>query len=386
MSFIEAAKTKAELGLEWATKWHMKIMPWVIGWVTFFLAMGVLANKAGYPGLNFILAAVALIVAVFFLTKPFFISVVFGAGAGTEGLPDFKFADILDKGFAGMPNLELEKFFGAGGKLIQETAKKVAHLLLFLTVLFVVLGTFPLSDTRYALPALIVLAGFGLWSSLYATKSVWYKRITLTILLVAGAIVFFKLYYPKDEVEKIDEARNSFREERLSEELRPLIRKSGEGIKLTEEEAIVLEKARAKKAKQSLLKKVGTYFHGMEIEYQVPSNIAPENLKPICGIAPGEYSIHVSEGSRLLINAGGTMAYEPLAGKPHVSLPQKLHRPDYRPFGLMINGGGDGEEIIVNKSGCAVVSFNTMFGQDEAFRTGELKVVNSTILFRLQPE
>lgn len=386
MSFIGSAVTQAERGLEWANKWHQTIVLWTMIGAMIILSLGALANVAGFAGLNFALAALTLLVGIFFLTKPAFVLSVFGIGLTAKGLPDIKVREMLQNGVSALPNFELERMIGAGWDAVQATMRRAAQALFFLTTVLIVLGTFPVGDAKFILPAFVVLAAFGFWAALFTKGNVWYRNITIGLLVVATGIILFKLYDRPGIVERIEEARAAQREQRIEKALEPVLRKAEHGIKLTREEAILFEKAKKREAEKSWVTKWSTKWQGRTIEYKVPENIAPENLPPVCGIPKGEYSIHVSEGSRLLINAGGTMISEPLTGPPHISRPEQLHRSDYRPFGLMINGAGDGEKVIVDEQGCAVVSFNTMFAQDDEFRSGTWKAKLTTILFRLKPE
>jgi hypothetical protein len=104
--------------------------------------------------------------------------------------------------------------------------------------------------------ALVVLTGFGFWSALFAKGNVWYRRITIAILLVSGSIIFFKMYDPKDKIERIEAAQEAYRAQLIDEALTPILRKAEHGVKLTADEAQVLEKAKSREEKNSLLSKI----------------------------------------------------------------------------------------------------------------------------------
>ncbi len=297
MSFIDAGFTQAEKALEWANKWHQTVVLWTIVGGTFTIVLGVLANLVGIPGFNFVLATVALLAGIFFLTKPVIVLSVFGIGSLTGGLPNPKISDILTKGFAGLPDFELKKFLGAGWKAIEATAHQVAHVLFFLTVLFVVLGTFPISDPTLVLPALVILTGFGFWSALFAKGNVWYRRVTIAILLVSGSIIFFQMYDPKGKIERIEAAQEAYRAQLIDEALTPILRKAENGVKLTADEAQVLEKAKAREKERSVMNTANRFFTDGE------QDVTIDSLNPvqICGLPSSARRFTIVGGEPLIV-------------------------------------------------------------------------------------
>ncbi len=387
MSFMHASATQGKQILEWASTWHQTVVLWTIVGTVFALALGVLANMAGFPGFNFVLAAITLLAGIFFLTKPVLVLSVFGIGSFTSGLPDIKLGEILRNGVGSLPNFELEKIFGSGWDAIKATAHKVAHVFFLLAVVFVVLGTFPISDATLVVPALVVLTGFGLWSALFAKGHVWYRNITIGILLIAGGITFFKLYDPESKVERIEEARAAHQEALIDEALTPVLRKAENGIKLTKEEVRILDAAKSLEESRSIITKVKAFALGRVIEYRVPSNIAPENLKPICGVPSGEYRLEVSDGSRLGIgqrDQPGTSTVALTGRADRIARSDQLRRQDYRPYGFMLNGSGHEETVAVARDGCLLPSFNLTFEQEDLFRDRLWLVKHSTIRFVLK--
>lgn len=387
MSFTKATITQGEKALEWANRWHQTVVLWTIAGAVFVLALAVLANMAGFPKLNFVLAAASLVIGIFFLTKPLFVLSVFGLGSLANGLPDTKLGEILRNGVESLPNFELEKMLGAGWDAIKATVHQVAHVFFFLTVLFVVLGTFPISNPTLVLPAIVILAGIGIWAALFTKDHVWYGRITVGILVLSGVVVFFKMYDHASRVERIEEARAAHQEQLVEEALTPMLRKAENGIKLTKEEVRILDAAKKREESRSIAKRVETFIFGRTIEYRVPSDIAPENLKPICGIPPGEYRLEVSDGSRLGIGQRGQPGVSTIAltGRAdRIARTDQLRRQDYRPYGFMLNGSGHDEMVAVAEDGCLFPSFNLTFEQEGLFRNGQWLARNSTILFVLK--
>ncbi|MBP9751594.1 MAG: hypothetical protein KBD19_01905 [Candidatus Moranbacteria bacterium] len=392
---MTAATTQAEKALEWANKWHQTVVLWTIVGGTFVVMLGVFANLVGFPGFNFILATVALLAGIFFLTKPVIVLSVFGIGSLTSGLPNFKTSDVLTKGFAGLPDFELKKFLGAGWAAIEATAHQVAHVFFFLTVLFVVLGTFPISDPTLVLPALVVLTGFGFWSALFARGNTWYRRITFAILLVSGIMVFFKMYstYTPSETEKVAETLLEQNATQLDRNDAAYIATQGgfaekakKGELTDEQKRQLAFAANSKPIHKRVVSFVEERLGVVTIEYKIPQNIADE--KKVCGIPPGEYRLEVSEGSRLGISQSGQPGTSTVAltGRAdQIARNDQLRRQDYRPFGFMLNGSGHDEPVTIGKNGCATPSFNLTFEQEDLFRSGQwLAKGDQLVLFRLK--
>lgn len=384
MSFSSAATVQAEKFLEWANKWHQTVILWTIVGATFAIALGVLANMAGVPGFNFILAAIALLAGIFFLTKPMVVLSVFGFGSLTGGLPDLKIGEIL-KG--NVPNFEIKKFLGAGWDAIRVTAHQVAHVFFFLTVLFVVLGTFPISQPALVLPALVILTGFGLWSALFAKGSIWYRRITIAILLVSGGVIFFKMYEPqKSLTERVEAAQEQNRDKLVDDALKPILRKAEGGYKLSKDENELLQAAKEREESRSLAKKAETFLRGRVIEYRVPSNIAPENLKPICGIPNGEYILDLADNTPLRLkirDESGIWSQQYIDLKDHTRISSSFPDDRYPTYGVYSNGIRVGGKLRVT-NGCISQSFNLRHDVENWFRQGTYEVEPTTLKLLLK--
>lgn len=339
MSFTHASAIQGKQILEWANKWHQTVILWTIVGAVFALALGVLANMAGFPGFNFIFAAITLLAGIFFLTKPAIVLSVAGIGSLTSGLPDIKLGEILRNGVASLPNFELEKIFGAGWDAIKATAHKVAHVFFLLAVVFVVLGTFPISDATLVVPALVVLTGFGLWSALFAKGHVWYRNITIGILLIAGGITFFKLYDPESKVERIEEARTAHQEALIDEALTPVLRKAENGIKLTREEIRVLDVAKNREESRSIVKRAENAFSRIGYKKTVLYEVKSLRDGTICGILPGAWIFRMKQSTLVTVfEEEGPNRYE------------------INGF-ITANGSPVGEKTIVGKDGCVTISF-----------------------------
>lgn len=341
MSFTKAALTQGERALEWANGWHQTVVLWTVAGSAFVLALAVLANMAGFPEFNFVLAAATLVIGIFFLTKPAFVLSVFGIGSLANGLPDTKLGEILRNGVGSLPNFELEKMLGAGWDAVKATTHKVAHALFLLTVILIVLGMFPIGDARFVLPALVVLTGFGLWSALFVEKNgmLWYRNITIGILIVTSGIILFKMYDHASKVERIEEARVAHQERLIEEALTPMLRKAENGIRLTKEEVRILDAAKKREENRSVLKQAENALAKIGYKKTVLYEIKSLRDGKICGIMPGTWTFSMKQSTLVTVfEEEGPNLYE------------------INGF-ITVNGSPVGEKTTIGKDGCVTVSF-----------------------------
>jgi hypothetical protein len=224
---------------------------------------------------------------------------------------------------------------------------------------------------------------------------VWFKRvIILSVMFLAGKALV-GMYYEQTEAAKVAEEFLAQNEKQLDKNDAAYIAKQGgfaekaaNGELTPEQERKLLFAANG----QPIHKKAATFVESrlgvIKVEYQVPSDIAPERLKPICGLPPGEYELEVSDGSRLGISQSGQPGVSTVALTGHagqIARPDQLRRQDYRPYGFMLNGSGHGESVTIGKNGCALPSFNLTFEQEDLFRNGQWLTGGSPIiLFRIK--
>ena len=79
-----------------ANRWHKVGFLYAVAGSSFLIVLGVLANVAGFAGLNFLFAAVTIISALYFLTKPAMVLTGFGFGALLSGLSDLSLKESLE--------------------------------------------------------------------------------------------------------------------------------------------------------------------------------------------------------------------------------------------------------------------------------------------------
>jgi len=165
----------AKILLEKANHWHKLGFLYAVSGSSFLIVLGVLANVAGFPGLNFLLATVTIITSLYFLTKPEHVLTTFGFGAIVSGLSNFNLKDSLDCGLSDLKN----------------SIKPIGLLFLFVTIVFVTLATFPIANAAMVLPLIVTLAGLQLTT---IVKRPGYKMFVVTILLFSGCLTLYKMY------------------------------------------------------------------------------------------------------------------------------------------------------------------------------------------------
>lgn len=168
----------------------------VIGAIVLVI-LGVKFNRWDMAGANFILALVFLIVWAFFEFHPAGLLVTFGLG-GLNGLPkNWSLNQFIREGT--LPDLQLSEVIRQGFELIKKLSYYSMHIAFFMTVMFMVLGTFELKTAKAVLPVFIALAGIGLWSILAKVHPKWYFRVTGILLFVSLAIFLYKGFVSGDD-------------------------------------------------------------------------------------------------------------------------------------------------------------------------------------------
>lgn len=281
--------------------------------------LGVIANRAGMPLWNFIFAAVFLVVWLFLEFHPKGLLVVFGVG-GLNGLPkDWGINQLIRDGK--LPDLRLSEVVKQGFELIKKLSYYSAHVAFFVTVMFVVLGTFELKTASAVLPVFVLLAAIGLWSILAKVPAKWYFRITGLILLVSIVIFLYKGF-----VDGGDEVSASA----STSEPAP---KKGNSFK---------------KAYADL-----TYKRTFDLEISSFQDVE------MCGVRPGtrKFSVPNNDRGRIYVQVEGMRSDITSA--------------------IRLNGTLPGEEFEVEKNGCVTVSF--AYAKGAKYLTIERRVINFTV-------
>lgn len=204
MALIDNAKNL----LEKANRVHKVGFLYALSVSAFLIIIGVLANIAGFAGLNSLFAAITIITALYFLTKPAAVLTALGFSAILSSLTDLNLI-----------------------KSLETSIKPIGLLFLFVTVVFVTLATFPIANAGMVLPLIVILAGLKLTT---IVQKPGYKLIVLGILLFSGGITLYKMYVRPTKTAIVAEEFLKMNQENLDrqkaneiEKLREYVKKGG---------------------------------------------------------------------------------------------------------------------------------------------------------------
>ncbi len=201
MALIDNAK----ILLEKANRLHKVGFLYALSVSAFLIIIGVLANIGGVPGLNFFFAAITIITALYFLTKPAAVLTTLG------------FSTIL----CSLTDLNLRKS-------LETSIKPIGLLFLFVTVVFVTLATFPIANAGMVLPLIVILAGLKLTT---IVPKPGYKLIVLGILLFSGGLTLYKMYVRPTKTAIVAEEFLKMNQENLDKQKADEIEKLREYVK-----------------------------------------------------------------------------------------------------------------------------------------------------------
>jgi len=276
--------------MEKANRWHKVGFLYAVAGSSFLIVLGVLANVAGFAGLNFLFAAVTIISALYFLTKPAMVLTGFGFGALLSGLSDLSLKESLEA-----------------------SIKPIGLLFLFVTIVFVTLATFPIANAAMVLPLIVVLAGLQLAT---LVKRPGYKMLVVTILLFSGCLTLYKMYVRPTKTALAAGEILKMNQENLDKQKANDIEKLREKLKngqvLTPEEIKLVEENVAASKGESFFEKIGAFFAAKpqtvsSNELAVPA--APAAATPAPAAAPAPVlaaEIQLSVGQEY---GGGIIAY-----------------------------------------------------------------------------
>jgi hypothetical protein len=242
------------------------------------------------PGLmlrSYIIAVLGLLFWAFVRHFPDALGVMVGLGT-IKGLPDFKLGEFLKNGT--LPNFDRKVVGDAILDTFQKFWKVLDHLMLFFLVLCVVFGTLPIENPSGVIGALVCLAGIGLWSMLFAKVVVWYRRITIGILLVAISVMLYGTYMhfrPQDatieQVETVLERNEDARQNKIAK----LLLEGAKKGTTTAAERELIKSMSAEKKERGLGGVVGVY-KDLTYKKQVVYTVRDfQDGAPICGIRNG---------------------------------------------------------------------------------------------------
>ncbi len=270
---------EAQILLEKANRWHKVGFLYAVSGSTFLIVIGVLANIAGFAGLNFLFAAITIITALYFLTKPEHLLTTFGFGAIVSGLSDFN----------------LKKSLECGISALTDSFKPIGLLFLFVTVVFVTLATFPIANAAMVLPLIVILAGLKLTA---IVQRPGYKMFVLAILLFSGSVTLYKMYVLPTRTSIVADEFLKMNQENLDKQKAGEIEKLREYMKnggvLTPEQLkqieLIEENVNASKN--------NSFFENLNIFHSGNSQIAPAKEQVV---TPQQVSEIVNQGNEKFV-------------------------------------------------------------------------------------
>ena len=224
--------------MEKANQWHKVGFLYAVAGSSFLIVLGVLANVAGFAGLNFLFAAVTIISALYFLTKPAMVLAGFGFSALLSGLSDLSLKESLEA-----------------------SIKPIGLLFLFVTIVFVTLATFPIANAAMVLPLIVILAGLQLAT---LVKRPGYKMVVVTILMFSGCLTLYKMYVRPTKTAlaagEILKMNQENQDKQKADDIEKLREKLKHGQVLTPEEIKLVEENVAASKGDSFFEKIGAFF------------------------------------------------------------------------------------------------------------------------------
>jgi hypothetical protein len=250
------------------------------------ISLGVFFNQAGIKGGNFVIAAIFLVAWAFFTFYPAFLAIAFGLGS-LDGLPkDWSLKRLLKE--SDIPDLQLSEVITKGLEFVKKVVRWSSHLALFVTTVFVILGSWDIVNPRVILPVFVVLAGIGLLSSVFPTKTIWYRRTVTAILFVSLTGLLYTGYHyfhPQDKtVDEVEAALRRNEDNKMDRAVQAVLQKIRRDEILTEDEEKLLKQAKQERNARSLKGAVSNFFYTKTLE--VPVSSLSEEVE-ISGVEPG---------------------------------------------------------------------------------------------------
>jgi hypothetical protein len=233
----------------------------------------------------------------------------------------------------------------------------------------------------------------GIYSLLWG-GNVWFKRVVIFSAVFLAGKALVGMHYEQTETEKVAEQLLAQYEEQRDRNNATHIAKSGIAVAAARGELTPEDKRKLQFAKNGapILKRIsaeGEEFLGViRVEYQVPSNIAPENLKPICGIPPGEYEFTLGGSPHLTL-----VVNDPVSGMSRTTLniadwskagKGGVSYPEYIPGGMLLNDIPMRKKIVVGSDGCARPRFNWPENEIDHFRNRIFSIEKTTLMVVLR--
>lgn len=265
---------------------------------------------------NFYIAGIFAIVLGFVVFFPHTIAGAFGLGIPGE-LPNVSIGKIFREGLGAIPDFDGKKIAESGWNMVVRLVWLIAHIMYFVIIMGVVFGTWGIRNTGLVWPILIALLGVGIGVALFFKGSVWYKRVTMSILAISiGAMLYgtYVHFHPQDQtiakIETIHERQDDTKKDDIAKVLLKGVKGTGltnaekSALKEMEEQRIGIEKLGAEE--QKMLKKLQAeqgdrQFGGLvgkwnDLRYEKKFPFVVENFSggKLEGVRPGNRKFSVT--------------------------------------------------------------------------------------------
>lgn len=182
-----------------------KVLYWV-GMLS-LLALTPLCVVLSYMEMTAMIAVIniALILVLgFYATSPAAFIGVFSAGAAAKlGSYNWTWRNIfVDEAFV-FPDIQLSEAAKQGWEAYLAALKLPAHILLVAITAGTVLALLRIEHPMYAMVFFPAMVAIGLWTFIHASKAVWYRRITITILVIGALVSFYKAFGGNEVMEGV---------------------------------------------------------------------------------------------------------------------------------------------------------------------------------------
>ncbi len=256
------------------------------------------------------IAAAFVVVWAFFQFLPHTLVAMFGLGI-PGGLPNLSIGKVFREGLGAIPDFKTDDIVKSGWNIITMFVKLSAQIPYFVIVMAAVFGTWGIENTSLVWPILIALLGVSIGVALFFKGSVWYKRVTMSILAISiGAMLYgtYAHFHPQDQmitkIETIHGRQDDVKKSGMTGLLFNGVKGNGLSpaekiaLKATKEQKVGIEKltSEEKEIFQSLKEEAGDrnifgvvgVYKDLTYKKQVVYTVRDfQNGAPICGIRNG---------------------------------------------------------------------------------------------------
>ncbi len=172
-------------------KWYWGGMFSLVALITLYVMM----SYMGMPGVIAMANVSLILVLGFYVSSPGAFLALFGGGAAAKlGSYNWSWGNLFrDEEFV-FPDIQLSEMAKQGWKTYVAALKLPAHFLLIAIAAGTVLTLLRIEHPMYAMVFFSVMVAIGMWTFVHTTGAVWYRRITITILVIGALVSFYQAF------------------------------------------------------------------------------------------------------------------------------------------------------------------------------------------------